>query len=58
MLRGRGRNSRKRTGRRREHCLLAAAALALTQVVLSGFAPTELATAGTVTFDGVGLFAR
>jgi hypothetical protein len=28
------------------------------RVVLTGFTPTDTATAGTVTFDDVGLFAR
>jgi serine protease AprX len=32
--------------------------VAQVRVVLTGFAPTDAATAGTVTFDGVGLFAR
>jgi hypothetical protein len=34
------------------------AGVATVRVVLTGFAPTDLATAGTVTFDDVGLFAR
>jgi hypothetical protein len=34
------------------------AGVARVQVVLTGFAPTDAATAGTVTFDDVGLFAR
>jgi hypothetical protein len=28
------------------------------RIVLTGFAPTDLATGGTATFDDVGLFAR
>jgi hypothetical protein len=28
------------------------------RVVLTGFAPTDIATAGTVAFDDVGLFVR
>ena len=32
--------------------------VAKVQVVLAGFAATDLATAGTVTFDDVGLFAQ
>ena len=34
------------------------AGVAQVRVVLSGFAPTDLATAGTVAFDDVGLFAH
>jgi hypothetical protein len=32
--------------------------VAQARVVLFGFAPTDTATAGTVTFDDVGVFAR
>jgi hypothetical protein len=32
--------------------------VASTRIVLTGFAPTDVATAGTVTFDDVGLFAQ
>jgi hypothetical protein len=28
------------------------------RIVLSGFSPTDLATAGSVTFDDVGLYAQ
>lgn len=34
------------------------AGVAQVRVVLNGFAPTDVATSGTVTFDDVGLFAR
>jgi hypothetical protein len=34
------------------------AGVAQVRVVLTGFAPTDVATSGTVTFDDVGLFAR
>jgi hypothetical protein len=32
--------------------------VAQVRVTLAGFAPTDLATAGTVTFDDIGLYAR
>jgi hypothetical protein len=41
-----------------EQAVTIPAGVARVQVVLTGFAPTDLATAGTVTFDDVGLFAR
>jgi hypothetical protein len=34
------------------------AGVASVRVSLSGFAPTDVATAGTVTFDDVGLFEQ
>jgi hypothetical protein len=34
------------------------AGVAQVRIVLTGFAPTDLATAGSATFDDVGLFAR
>jgi CARDB/Cadherin-like domain len=41
-----------------EQAVTIPAGVASVQIVLSGFAATDLATAGTVTFDDVGLFAR
>jgi hypothetical protein len=41
-----------------EEAVTIPAGVARVQIVLAGFAPTDLATAGTVTFDDVGLFAR
>lgn len=41
-----------------EHEVTIPAGVAQVRVVLSGFAPTDTATAGTVSFDDVGLFAR
>ena len=41
-----------------EQALTIPAGVAQVRVVLNGFAPTDVATSGTVTFDDVGLFAR
>jgi serine protease AprX len=41
-----------------ERAVTIPAGVAQVRVVLSGFAPTDAATAGTVRFDDVGLFAR
>jgi CARDB len=41
-----------------EQAVTIPAGVASVRIVLSGFAATDLATAGTVTFDDVGLFAR
>jgi serine protease AprX len=41
-----------------EQAVTIPAGVAQVRVVLNGFAPTDVATSGTVTFDDVGLFAR
>ena len=41
-----------------EQAVTIPAGVAQVRVVLNGFAPTDVAASGTVTFDDVGLFAR